>query len=917
MDHITIVQHNVLHWNTRKEELTYIYQNLNPDLIILNSHGVKDNDTIRISGYNTYMINTTGEASDGSAILIRSNIHHRQIDDYLTDVLHIKIQSSLGPIHISTTYLPPRRPYLPYPDFHKLLNNIEPLYIMGDLNAKHRFLGHTSDNQVGRGLQRFKQLNKLAHFGPNFPTYINQRSGTTPDIIVSNNRTFHNVIIEPGPLTSSDHLPVLVKITAHAIKEPTPPSLIYSRANWDKFKKVVQNQLINNEAYLEDEGIEVVDSRLENWYRAIEKGVKESIPVSKSKTIKKTLLTQEIQTLQLRFKALYRHSLTHGWNLITYRMFRNIKQQISDLCKSAINNNLHRKTQNLIANHKNPKQFWSSIRLMRGVSNRSPPYILNSNNEKIYDNKGKEKIFREIWRNNFRVSEEENEDFDYDNEEAVREFLATNLNRTLPYLHPDIRRLPNNNLVTSKISINEIKGFIKSSKGTAPGESKVNKDILLNLPDLAIEHLVTTFNLTLSMGYFPDIFKSGLLTLIPKGNKSPLNPGNYRPITLLEVPGKLLERAINRRLKYHLETQNLLPNNIHGFRDGRGTSTALAITCDLIAHALSRRDQCCLVLRDVSKAFDKVWHNGLKYKILHLGLPDVLERILCDYLNDRLVKIRMGNIIGDPINIESGVPQGGILSPTLYTVFTRDLPQPAAFCHNIIYADDISQIITYGGQSRAFMAIRVGQEIEKINTFEQKWKIKTNRSKFTIISLAKKKNDDIIVNGEIIEYKSNGTLLGLNISCKGYTQHVNKLVNKGELAIQELNMFSKLPINIKVQLVKTFILPMIEYPTIPLNTLSNTQILKIQRVQNKALRWAYNDMKYPYQKNTEQLHIESSIKPVNIKLNERAHKLWNRTGQLIDEDLAHLNEPVLRKHVWFPVTRPDTAAGTPEPLYTR
>lgn len=108
------------------------------------------------------------------------------------------------------------------------------------------------------------------------------------------------------------------------------------------------------------------------------------------------------------------------------------------------------------------------------------------------------------------------------------------------------------------------------------------------------------------MGYFPQKIKTATIKLIPKSNTDPTNPLNCRPVSLLEVTGKTLEKIINNRLRTHLKT-NILNDSQHGIRMKRGTDTALATIHETIAHYTAKRQQ----LRDLSKAFDKVWHEGL------------------------------------------------------------------------------------------------------------------------------------------------------------------------------------------------------------------------------------------------------------------------------------------------------------------
>ena len=189
-------------------------------------------------------------------------------------------------------------------------------------------------------------------------------------------------------------------------------------------------------------------------------------------------------------------------------------------------------------------------------------------------------------------------------------------------------------------------------------------------------------------------------------------------------------KDILARLNTFLTENNIIKERQHGFRTYKGTHTAITTTYETIANALADKNQVYVVLRDVAKAFDKVWHNGLKFKLLNLGLPIIIEKILCNFLYNRKAKINIGNDYSNYITLLGGVPQGSVLSPTLYTLFTNDLPSPEHGCIDVMYADDITQVITTQSKSKLMLKIKVEREIERINNFEKKWKIKTSEEKF-------------------------------------------------------------------------------------------------------------------------------------------------------------------------------------------
>ena len=178
---IKIIQHNVLNWKTNKQSLLINYKFNNPDIILINSHGLRSYEELKIPGYRIYEINYSEEVSDGSAIVVKYNIKHKLYDDFDTDFLAVEIERNLGPIIIATTYLPPRRAFLPYPDILRLLSNNIPTYILGNFNGRHTVFGNKENNTVGKSLINLINQGKMLHLGPHFPTFLRHNTSTNPD----------------------------------------------------------------------------------------------------------------------------------------------------------------------------------------------------------------------------------------------------------------------------------------------------------------------------------------------------------------------------------------------------------------------------------------------------------------------------------------------------------------------------------------------------------------------------------------------------------------------------------------------------------------------------------------------------------------------------------------------------------------
>ena len=220
MDNLTIIQHNVNTWTRKKELLSSIYKRINPDIILINDHSLTDNTPLKIYNYTTYSSNKDNSMHRGTAIAIRNTLQHTVIDDFETDLLAIKLETSLGPVTIATDYISPSRNYFHFPDYTELLNTPHPVYILGDLNARHPTLGYSRNtNTVGNAIQMCLDRSKLKHLGPHFPTFISPRRSTSPDIVLSNYYTCHHIHLPPGNeiRTLHTHYIYIYILTQHAI----------------------------------------------------------------------------------------------------------------------------------------------------------------------------------------------------------------------------------------------------------------------------------------------------------------------------------------------------------------------------------------------------------------------------------------------------------------------------------------------------------------------------------------------------------------------------------------------------------------------------------------------------------------------------------------------------------------------------
>lgn len=178
----------------------------------------------------------------------------------------------------------------------------------------------------------------------------------------------------------------------------------------------------------------------------------------------------------------------------------------------------------------------------------------------------------------------------------------------------------------------------------------------------------------LRLPYFPTIWKLAVVIIIPKVGKPKNLATSYRPISLLPTLGKLFEKLILLRIRPILREHQIIPTTQFGFRLGHSTIHQVHRLTDTIASALERKQFCAGLFLDVAQAFDKVWHDGLLFKLKEF-MPAQLYLIIKSFLENRSFTVRQGNSFSSKFNITAGVPQGSDLAHDLYNIFTADIPR--------------------------------------------------------------------------------------------------------------------------------------------------------------------------------------------------------------------------------------------------
>lgn len=497
------------------------------------------------------------------------------------------------------------------------------------------------------------------------------RSSGTPDIVLSNNKLNHNIHLCSGPLTSSDHLPIIITISTSPIQINIPPKYNYSNANWESFIHELENFSIPD---LNGRSTEQIDNILKTWFDAVKTSMENNIPVMRYRTLVHPKTTNDLKLLKTAFTNIQNRAELTGWTPQLRQTMKVLQNNITYIVRRQSDKmweELIQKTETL---YKNPDQFWKRIRNLMGTETTSDiPYLLNPNGVKLTTDAEKANEFRRHLRNVFNISREENANFCPDTQQEIEDYLQQT-EEHLGYDTIDLNRLDERNPLIKPFTRNNVLAVIRSFKNKkAARNSKIDKTILMKMPINMIDALTDIYNAAFSSGFFPTAFKQALIKMLLKKGKQTIHPVNYRPISLLETVSKTYEKPLNSRLKQYLIENNHTNPNQHAYRNNRGTISAIAITYQRIAMSQQEHFQCNMVNRDISKAFDKVWHAGLKFKICGLNLPRIFTATLCSFLDNRSATIQINNYKTESFSLNAGVPQGAVLSPTLFNIFTSNI----------------------------------------------------------------------------------------------------------------------------------------------------------------------------------------------------------------------------------------------------
>ena len=416
---------------------------------------------------------------------------------------------------------------------------------------------------------------------------------------------------------------------------------------------------------------------------------------------------------------------------------------------------------------------------------------------------------------------------------------------------PTFTSLTNNRIDLITIESDEIISLLKKiNPNKATGSDGISGQMLLLCEDSVILPLQIIFKNILSTRIYPDMWKLANVTpIFKKGDKQLIK--NYRPISLLPICGKILEKIIFNQLYSYLHTNNLITKNQSGFRPGDSTTNQLLYLVDVLHRSFDYTEslEVRAVFLDISKALDKVWHNGLIFKLEQNGISGGLLQLLENYLSNRKQRVVLNNFNSQYSSIESGVPQGSVLGPLLFLIYINDLEKNIKY--NIKFFADDTMLFSVV-KKPDISAPDLNLDLDTINKWAHQWKLEFNpdpsKQATEVLFSCKKKpppHPPIFFSGiavaKVEEQKHLGLILDKNIT---FGKHINEKIIKAKKNLGIIKHVSRcLPLKTIEQMYKALVRSHLDYcdiiyhiPSRPtqLGVVLNALMEKVEQIQYQA-----------------------------------------------------------------------------------
>ena len=818
----------------------------------------------------------------GVAAYISSNLAYiRRQDLELAgqECLWLQINALSRKFLIAVVYRPPNSDNSFWEDIEYMYDNANadnslPIIITGDLNAD-------PNTRHGNYLEQFAASNLLTvHI--NKPTRITEISSTILDQFISNcPNLINNVQVHP-PLATNDHCTISLNLQMkiHKPENFKRHVWVYKNADFNGLNNAIRN--FDWDSCFQSDSI---DDVLEKWTASFLNLARAYIP---NRIV--TIRTRDVPWFSNELRKLKRekdriHKIAKQSMLpVDWQHFRRVRNMYVGKLREAEYNYKQELAKTLQdPSQINSKKWWQLTKSFIGkYSDTSIPPLLNTeNNTTVFDAQKKSELLNKSFLS-FSQLDETNAEVPQNvtkKTEAILERINIHVNEVLDVLL---------NLDPSKAS----------------GPDMISSKMLKETAHTIAPSLARLISLSLDTTTVPQGWKdANVIPIFKKGNKSMCE--NYRPISLLNITAKICEKIVFKHIFNYIKSNDLITSHQSGFTPNDSTVNQLVYLYNLFAKALNDKKDIRLVFCDQSKAFDRVWHNGLLYKLKTFGIVNSLHDWLHNYLSRRRQRVTIRNSCSSWGNITAGVPQGSVLGPLLFLIHINDIIDNIQ-SHIKLFADDTSLFVIVD-QNEIECSQQLNRDLNVIDNWAKTWLVKFNPDKTESLYITLKSNiapSPLTFDNQCLKSVEHHKHLGITFNNNlSWNHHIDNIYISANL---KLILLSKLKNILDRKTLYTsytsFIRPTLEYGSVIWNSCTQNESDRLESIQRRAMRIITGCIS---RTSSSLLYEETGLEKLSIR-RERSilllfHKIMNNNvpsylSELRPSQNSHRHQRNLRNH---------------------
>ena len=865
---MTKLKCNVIQWNCRglrgnREQIEILIDKYNPAAICLQETRLRHDTSQTFKYYSTYYSSTdTGDG--GVGILVKNTCIHSNLP-LRTNLQAVAVCVTLNnkSYTICSIYIPPSQ-IVTAEELHNLVNQFHGPYIInGDFNAHSPLWGTTSQNNsvawgtvsqnnLGNVVEQFLNDHDLVLLNTDLPTRFDEfhKTYSLLDLTICHPSVYLDFRCNIfSDRFGSDHFPIQLLSNSDDFPEPeTISRWNFKKAKWDEFQERCIEQI--TEEVLEEE-TDKMSLFTQLLLDIAADTIPKTVPSPKKRT--KPWFDEDCKNAAKNRKqaAKVSQNCPDVNNIMRSRL---IQAQTKKLFKSKKRESWRRYVSS-ITNKTHINKVWKMVNKIAGKNSSNHLHHLKDGDGNLITDK--ESIANALGKSFEKSSSSSNYSSEFQKLKKTQEMKKINFRTNV------LRKY------NKRFKLRDLKRSFKKANNSAPGPDQIHYEILRHLPLDTLKVLLNIINEVWTDGNFPQSWREALIIPIPKPGKDHYVPINYRPIALTSCICKSVERMVNERLIWYLEKTGKINKFQCGFRANRSTVDHLVRLETFIRDAFTNGEHLVAVFFDLQKAYDTTWKHGIMNDLYDMGLRGNLPIFISNFLSDRTFQVLVGATISDQFDQEEGVPQGAILSTTLFNVKINNIIkviQPGVECS--LYVDDF--VIIYRSKSINDIERKLQLAINGLNrwTFENGFTISKNKTVAMHFCRKRQHDDPVLKLGNSqIQFVKEFKFLGLIWDCKlSFKPHITYLRQKCHKTLNLLKVLSNTEWGADkdtlLKLYRSLVRSKLDYGSIVYGSACKTHLEKLDTVHNQGLRLCLGAFR---SSPVESLYVEAHEPPLELR----------------------------------------------------